>query len=113
MNTETKHTPGPWTINGKAANGYRIDSLATERVGTGFLLRPIAIVPTEDDATLIASAPDMAKELAQLRADKYQLVGFLKDMLNNGNIDKGTYWVVDKSDIELARELIKKHDNIS
>jgi len=56
--TNSQHTPGPWTIGHRTAYGYGID--ATGDVKTG-----ICYGANIEDARLIAAAPDL---LAALKA---------------------------------------------
>ena len=64
--TMNKHTPGPWVITIEsrfAPDGYT-------RVGTPDDGMPVAIVPSADDARLIAAAPDLYEALAGLLGDR-------------------------------------------
>ena len=47
-----KHTPGPWTINGKTHSGWRIDSLGVEREGADFINNPVGFATTVELAAL-------------------------------------------------------------
>ena len=77
MSTETKHTPspGPWTIERNVAAGNVIHLAVTARQnGSDWMvcsITPMAWVRPIDlaNAALIASAPDMAREIAQLKAE--------------------------------------------
>lgn len=69
MNSETKHTPGPWA---------RIDTpdYAEIHPASGKAKSPIALVGRAEDADLIAAAPEMAEALRGLLAanDAVELV---------------------------------------
>lgn len=69
----SKHTPGPWTVTDEDD----FDGLAIEAAGREGEYVPVAHVPVDYDdrpereanAALIARAPEMADEIATLRAE--------------------------------------------
>ena len=99
MNT-SKHTPGPWkwTIeshNNEWAivtdqNGHIIANVNSE---SGPDIPPLVStkMPMETNAHLIAAAPAMYEALQRLF---------------NGNVDCGTYWQIDVSDIQAAKQAL-------
>ena len=87
--TNTKHTPGPWSAH---YNNEGLTVFSPDNV-------PVAYVdydeceerPVEANAHLIAAAPAMYEALQRLF---------------NGNVDCGTYWQIDVSDIQAAKQAI-------
>lgn len=74
-NSTPKHTPGPWTMTGEdSGDEYEIlragDTPAYER--TVATVR--CCIESKANARLIARAPEMAAEIAQLQADKDELL---------------------------------------
>lgn len=78
----TKHTPGPWTIEGGCFGGYDIHA-DDSGLGDTFT-KPASGIARYPDARLIAAAPDM---LAALR--------IVANCMPNdeGGVDLGTYEV--------------------
>lgn len=82
MNT-SKHTPWPWFVEGSdITNGY------PDQGSRILIAEKVAI---ESDAHLIAAAPAMYEALQRLF---------------NGNVDCGTYWQIDVSDIQAAKQAL-------
>ncbi len=122
--TETKHTPGPWQV---VRNKYTvgISNLTGKwRLAEVSFIPSIPVEECEANAALIASAPDMAKELAQLKADKAELVFALQsafDELNSlakepnelGPQKQNVSIPICALTLDLARALIKKYENPS
>lgn len=111
--TETKHTPGPWQlVYVFDEDQYRLKGISIESAEGEVAF--IFAEPDEDgciddmsiskrdrkNAALIASAPDMAKEIAQLKADKAELVAALEFALT-------TPWMIRGRD--KSRAIIAKH----
>ena len=97
MNT-AKHTPGPWKVDESehhAVGGERIYKVITDRPMGGLVAGVSAWwVDTESarhNAHLIAAAPAMYEALQRLF---------------NGNVDCGTYWQIDVSDIQAAKQAL-------
>ncbi len=89
MNTQVKHTPGPWKAfnikNGRIFKHWRVDT------GTGSVTLDDAAHWEAGNAHLIAAAPAMYEALQRLF---------------NGNVDCGTYWQIDVSDIQAAKQAL-------
>ena len=70
-------TPGPWMRNGKAAIGWRLDSINEGTVGLGYLMNPAAIVPKEEDADFVALArtelPKLLDDVERLQRENQDL----------------------------------------
>jgi hypothetical protein len=81
MTDAAKHTPGPWSYDGEdidseaahlvaeemglSHDGYEIFSIDAE----GDVYMPIGTALNEEDARLIAAAPDMAEALQRIASD--------------------------------------------
>lgn len=91
MNTQVKHTPGPW----KVVHDNAIDAtyiVPVKPCDSHALARVYRNHPEyEDNAAFIAAAPAMYEALQRLF---------------NGNVDCGTYWQIDVSDIQAAKQAI-------
>jgi len=117
---ETKHTPGPWivgrTITGseEMAEFVGLNSEGEKRfnamvIAPSYAIAGVGGVGREEclaNARLIASAPDMAAELATLRADKAELVDQLKHAVSEFDIATDQEC---KEMLTKARRLITKH----
>lgn len=103
MNTETKHTP-EWYVDKKLLGVIR----RTEDPLCGIVVGMRA----QHFADALNNYPDMAKEIAQLRADKMELVSALKAV--------DLFWATQSKDcanskapwLITARNLIKKHTKV-
>lgn len=83
------------------------------------LRETIAKATTGPEPLPIASAPDMAKEIAQLKADKAELVEGLRRIQNNAGARKWNSQSEDRFDLDVfshietsARNLISKHTKV-
>lgn len=97
------HTPGPWKAFGRTVYaGETPVALGISEFDAE--LSPVyandARHPLKNDdegeanARLIAAAPDMAKELTQLKADKAELVDACQMVLDRGREDGGDHpWI--------------------
>lgn len=111
MNTETKHTPMMVIEKRGSELGHlRNDHYVIIDGNGNFFAKTYSFV----DAQLLASAPDMAKEIAQLKADKAELLEGLKSFLANGD-----EWSTDNygdtilcKTFDKARNLIAKHSKV-
>jgi hypothetical protein len=74
-----KHTPGPWTINGKTHSGWRIDSLGVEREGADFINNPVGFATTVEDGRLMIAAPEMLEALRCIVSDSSGLLSAVDD----------------------------------
>jgi hypothetical protein len=110
MNTETKHTPGPWKVS--ETENY------AEIYGAIPNLPPIALVQSSpEDIRLITSAPDLAKRVAELEADilglvqanveLYKSVETYKDALKS----RDTIQLEDAAENTRLREALEKIKN--
>lgn len=96
MNTNTTHTPGPWqrlrTVSDKIV-------IISDHPAASYF--HIAEMGTHD-------GDEVAQENARLIAAAPELLEALKGIIEGGNLDHGTYWQVDVSDIDKARAAITK-----
>lgn len=124
MNTETKQQPMMVIEKRGSELGHlRNDHYVIIDGNGNFFAKTYSFV----DAQLLASAPDMAKEIAQLKADKAELVEGLKNTQNI--IERAYMWATDQGETppnrllgalkELekagdlqARNLIAKHSKV-
>ena len=83
----TTHTPGPWHVTTQLRTINILDNDLPRQV--------VASMPNnaagKKHATLIAAAPVLLEALQRLFS---------------GNVDCGTYWKVDSSDMQAAKEAI-------
>nr|WP_321503267.1 hypothetical protein [uncultured Dethiosulfovibrio sp.] len=89
------HTPGPWGYGHEihlVGNGGIYDGQdtseevfdATVFAGEGEDWEPIATgITSEDNARLIAAAPDMKDEIDRLKAEKAELLEALEEVINS------------------------------
>ncbi len=85
-NSRNKATPGPWTEHHNLiedATGRNILAII-DYTQSGYV---------RANARLIAAAPDLMEACKSILA---------------GNVDKGTYWIVDRADIEKVIQAIAK-----
>lgn len=135
MNTETKHTPLVLSVDAITGeplfynNGHELKVVPVDRSQSTYI--NIGGANKENLAILIASAPDMAKELeslrlavgrlsaavgvrdkdlAQLRADKVELVAALK--LSKGLLAQENCAHVKESEYNSIANLIAKHTKV-
>lgn len=103
--TTTKHTPGPWYATyreGRAASmyGHHVGCRLHEKSGVIAGCDSIAEVRGHTDEEARANTCLIAAALEMLEA--------LKAIIEGGNIDKGTHYIVDIDDIRRARAIIAK-----
>ncbi|NCC96403.1 MAG: hypothetical protein EOM02_06130 [Synergistales bacterium] len=67
------HTPGPWEVR-RGIKQWTVDYLAC-----GKFKRNIAHVWDDEDARLIAAAPDMKDEIDRLKAEKADMLAMLEE----------------------------------
>lgn len=99
MSTETKSTPGPWTLEyapvvGQIRVVHQSDGLRSCVAQLLDIKLCEAHGTVEANALLIAAAPELLEGLTRI--------------INGGNVDCGSYWQVDVDDISFARAALKK-----
>lgn len=99
MNQETTHTPGPWTVTESSrpgnGTGWR-DIVATYACGAIYVGEAL-----EENATLIAAAPELLEALRELLLERYALE-------NPEQFDADGNWTSDSPASVKARAAISK-----
>lgn len=117
------HTPGPWGIIKETQPG-QMERLFVGHIGLTVAEIPLGLYNTEANARLIASAPDMAKEIAQLKQQNEELKAHeqeIRDCWTEERTDHNkareeiAQLRADKVELTyvcvMALEVIKRHDN--
>lgn len=90
-----KHTPGPWIVDEVSEDEAGQETLGIYAEEGGYVAvihcGPTIYEQDKADARLIAAAPAMYEALSRLF---------------DGNVDCGTYWKIDISDMQAAKEAL-------